>query len=343
MGVSEGAPMTVLFGASHPDRAQALILFGALARSTEAPGYPWAPPADALQEVGELILPYIYTGEDIDTWAPSLADNRDAIAWLSRYRRTGISPDGVGALYAMFAEIDVRDVLPTLRVPTLVLHRHGDRVVNRRAGEWIAQQIPGAQFVDLPGQDHLPWVGDSNAIIEEVREFLTGVRVADEPDRVLATVMFTDIVGSTEQAARLGDARWREVLDAHDEAVRRQLLAYRGHEVKTIGDAFLATFDGPARAIRCAAAIRDATAELGLELRVGVHTGEIEIRGDDITGVAVMIAQRVTALAGTSEILVSSTVKDLVAGSGLVFEPRGPHALKGVPGEWQLFAVLAGI
>jgi class 3 adenylate cyclase len=339
MGISEGAPMSILFAATYPDRTQALVLHGGMARTTEAPDYPWAPPADALVEAAvELLQPILYTGEDIEVWAPSLAEDRQAKDWLARYRRAGISPDGLADFYAMFLDIDVRDVLPTLRVPTLVLHRHGDRVVNWRAGRWMAERIPGARFVRLKGQDHLPWSGDEQ-VVEEVREFLTGARVSAEPDRVLATVMFTDVAASTERAAALGDHRWKELLDAHDAAVRHQLEAFRGREVKMTGDGFLATFDGPARAIRCANAIRTAAAELGLDVRIGLHTGEVEIRGDDIGGLAVHIGQRVSALAEPSEILVSSTVKDLVAGSGIEFDPRGEHELKGVPESWRLFAV----
>jgi class 3 adenylate cyclase len=340
MGVSEGAPMCLLFAATYPERTDALVLCGGMARSTEAPDYPWAPPVDAAVESGlELIVPVAYAGGDIEIWAPSLAEDQQAREWLGRYRRSSVSTDGLIALATMFMEIDVRHVLPTLRVPTLVVHRHGDRAVNRRAGEWMAKQIPGARYVELPGDDHLPWIGDYEAVIEEVREFLTGVRVAEEPDRVLSTVMFTDVVGSTEQATALGDRRWRDVLDAHDGAVREQLRKYRGHEIKTTGDGFLATFDGPARAIRCACAIRDAARDLGLAVRVGVHSGEIELRGDDIAGVAVVIAQRVSAQAQPHEVLVSSTVKDLVAGSGLAFSDRGAHELKGVPDAWRLLAV----
>ena len=313
-----------------------------MARSTEAPDYPWAPPAVAAFESGvELIIPALHTGGDIDIWAPSLADDQQAREWLGRYRRSAVSPEGLLALVNMFLEIDVRHVLPTLRVPTLVLHRHGDRAVNRGAGRFMAEQIPGARYVELPGQDHFPWTGDTDSVIEEIREFLTGVRVAHEPDRVLATVMFTDVVASTERAASLGDRRWRDLLDAHDAAIRHQLATFRGHEVKTIGDGFLATFDGPARAIRCACAIRDAALGLHLDVRVGLHTGEIEIRGDDIGGIAVHTGQRVSALAEPSEIVVSSTVKDLVAGSGIEFEDRGEHQLRGIPGSWRLFAVRA--
>jgi pimeloyl-ACP methyl ester carboxylesterase len=343
MGISEGAPMCILFAATYPERTDALILYGGMARSTEGPDYPWAPPKDALGEsASELIIPLVYSGEDIEIWAPSLADDAPAKEWLGRYRRAAASPDGMQALTTLFLEIDVRHALPTLQVPTLVLHRHGDRVVNRRAGQWMADQIAGARYVELEGPDHLPWAGDADAIVEEVREFLTGERVAAEPDRVLATVMFTDIVSSTQRAAAMGDRRWRDALDAHDAAIRRQLVAFRGREVQTTGDGFLATFDGPARGIRCGRAIVEAALELGMEVRVGLHTGEVEMRGDDIGGVAVHIGQRVSALAQASEIMVSSTVKDLVAGSGIEFESRGEHELKGVPGRWQLFSVKAG-
>jgi class 3 adenylate cyclase len=342
MGISEGAPMCLLFAATYPERTEALVLYGGMARSTEAPDYPWAAPTDALLEsIRDLVMPVAFQAEDLDTWMPSLADDEQIKEWMVRYRRAGVSPDGIRSIYETFLDIDVRDVLPAITVPTLVLHRHGDRVVNWRAAEWMASQIPGARYVELPGQDHIPWAGDTEAVIEEVREFLTGVRVAPEPDRVLATVMFTDVVGSTERASALGDSAWKNLLDAHDAAVRQQLEAFRGREVKTMGDGFLATFDGPARAIRCACAIRNAAAPLGLEVRIGLHAGEIELRGDDIGGVAVHIGQRVSALAGPSEIVVSSTVKDLVAGSGIEFGDRGEHELKGIPGAWRVFAVAA--
>jgi pimeloyl-ACP methyl ester carboxylesterase len=340
MGISEGAPMSVLFAATYPERTEALVLYGGMARATEAPGYPWAPSAEGFAEASEeLLMPLVYTGGDIDAWAPSLDDDAAAREWLGRYRRAAMSPDGIAAVIKMFLEIDVRHVLPTLRVPTLVLHRHGDRVVNWRAAKWMADQIPGAQRVELPGQDHFPWAGDADAIVEEVRAFLTGARVAEEPDRVLATVMFTDVVESTGTAAALGDRRWTDLLDAHDHAIRRELEAFRGREIKTTGDGFLATFDGPARGIRCARAIRAAATDLHIDVRVGLHTGEIELRGDDISGLAVHIGQRVSATAEPGEIVVSSTVKDLVAGSGIEFEDRGEQELKGVPGTWRLFAV----
>ncbi len=340
MGVSEGAPMCLLFAAAHPERTEALVLHGGMARSTEAPDYPWAPPADGLVESAvELIFPVVYEGEDVDIWTPSLADDAQYKSWLARYRRAGVSPDGMQMIYETFLDIDVRDVLPTITVPTLVLHRRGDRVVNRRAAEWMAAQIPGAKYVELPGQDHLPWAGDAEAVTDEIREFVTGVRAGPRTDRVLATVMFTDIVGSTERVVAMGDQRWRDALDVHDRTVRRQLDVFRGREIGTMGDGFLATFDGPARAIHCGRAIRDAAVELGLEERVGLHTGEIELRGDDIGGVAVHIGARVSALAQPSEILVSNTVKDLVAGSGIEFDDRGEHDLKGVPDRWRLHSV----
>jgi class 3 adenylate cyclase/pimeloyl-ACP methyl ester carboxylesterase len=340
MGFSEGVPMSVVFAATYPERTQALVLYGGMARATEAPDYPWAPSAEAFAEATEeLIMPVLYAGGDIDVWAPSLDEDPGAREWLGRYRRNAMSPDGIAAVVEMFLEIDVRHVLPTLHVPTLVLHRHGDRVVNWRASRWIAEQIPGARWIDMPGQDHFPWAGDSEAIVAEVRAFLTGTRVAEEPDRVLATVMFTDVVESTGRAASLGDRRWTELLDAHDDAVRRELTAFRGREIKATGDGFLATFDGPARGIRCAQAIRSAASSLGIDVRVGLHTGEIELRDQDIGGLAVHIGQRVSAAAQPAEIVVSSTVKDLVAGSGIEFADLGERELKGVPGSWRLYAV----
>jgi class 3 adenylate cyclase len=339
MGVSEGAPAAVLFAATYPERVQALVLHGGMARSTWAPDYPWAAPAEALLEATSLIEPVLFTGGDMEIWAPSLADDEQAKAWLGRYRRSAVSPGGLAQMFLLSLEIDVRAVLPTIGVPTLVLHRRGDRVVNRRAGKWMAEQIPGARFVELEGQDHFPWSGDSRAVIDEVEEFLTGARHVVEPDRVLATVLFTDIVGSTERATELGDRAWRLRLDQHDAAVRDLLARHRGREVKTTGDGFLATFDGPARGIRCALELQSALAPLGIEVRAGLHTGEVEVRGEDVGGIAVHIAARVQGAAAPGEVLVSRTVCDLVVGSGIGFVDRGVHHLKGVPGEWQLFAV----
>ncbi|MFL5906256.1 MAG: adenylate/guanylate cyclase domain-containing protein [Solirubrobacterales bacterium] len=340
-GVSEGGPMSILFAATHPERASALVLNGAMARTTEAPDYPWASPADALREAAaEFIAPY--WGQDptgiMELFAPSFAGDPQALELTARQERNAASPAMVQQIFEMFLAIDVREVLPTIHVPTLVLHRRGDRVVNWRAGEDLAAHIPDARYVELEGDDHLPWAGDTEEVIGEVEEFLTGARSVAEPERVLATVMFTDIVGSTERAGELGDARWRELLGAHNEAIRRELARFRGNEVKTLGDGSLATFDGPARAIRCGQAIAEAARELGLEERIGLHCGEVEMMNGDVGGIAVHIAARVGALAGPSEVLVTSTVKDLVAGSDIQFSDRGAKELKGIPDEWSLFA-----
>lgn len=341
IGVSEGAPTCLLFAATYPERTVSLVLFGGMARSTWAPDYPWGTPPDDLIDSGiNLIQPYVFSGDDLEIWAPSIADDDAARRALGRYRRSAISPDGLRALFLMFLDIDVRHVLPSLQVPTLVLHRRGDRVVNRRAGQWMAEQIHGAKYVELAGQDHFPWVGDVDLVLEEVRGFLTGVRAGPEPDRVLATVMFTDIVGSTETVAQVGDSRWHELLDEHDRISRMHVEAQRGRVIKTTGDGTMASFDGPARAIRAAQGIRDALREAGLEVRCGLHTGEVELRGDDIAGIAVVLAQRVSALGEPGEVLVSSTVRDLVAGSGIEFRAHGEHDLKGVPGNWRLFRAL---
>ncbi len=342
-GISEGGPMSVLFAASQPDRVTALVLHGAMGRTTEAPDYPWASPAEALREsAAEFIVPHWGREAEgmVELFAPSIADDPEAVEFTARMERSAASPAMVQQIFEMFLDIDVRDILPTIQVPTLVLHRRGDRVVNRRAGKELAAQIPGARYVELPGIDHLPWAGDAEAVLGEIEEFLTGARSVPEPDRVLATVMFTDIVGSTERAAELGDARWRELLAAHHAAVRRELTRCRGREVKTLGDGYLATFDGPARAIRCGWAIAEAARSLGLEVRIGLHCGEVELMEEDVGGIAVHVAARVGALAAPGEVLVSSTVKDLVAGSGIEFVDQGAKHLRGIPDERHLFAAV---
>ena len=342
-GISEGAPMCALFAATHPERVSALVLYGAMARTTEAPDYPWGSPAEALREAAEVFIAPSWGQEaqgTVEVFAPSLAADPDAVAFAARLERSAASPGMVWQIFEMFLNIDVRAVLPTIHVPTLVLHRRLDRVVNRRAGEDLAARIPGARYVELAGIDHLPWAGDADAVLGEVEEFLTGQRSVPEADRVLATVMFTDIVGSTERAAELGDARWRSLLSAHQDAVRRDLARFRGREVKTLGDGCLATFDGPARAIQCGQALAATARSLGLEVRIGLHTGEVELMGSDVSGIAVHIAARVGALADAGEVLVSSTVKDLVAGSGIPFADRGTRQLKGISDEWRLFAAV---
>jgi len=258
---------------------------------------------------------------------------------LATYFRRSASPGAAAALMRMNTQLDVRDVLPTIQAPTLVLHRADDRDASVEEGRWIAARIPGAKFVELPGAAHILWAENTDVVVDEIEEFLTGVRRGPEPDRVLATVLFTDIVGSTARAAELGDQRWRDLLTSHHAVVRSELARFRGREVKTAGDGFLATFDGPARAIRCACAVRNAVRSLGIEIRAGLHTGECELMGDDVGGIAVHTGARVAASAAPGEVLVSSTVKDLVAGSRLRFADRGTHDLRGVPGEWRLFAV----
>lgn len=341
-GVSEGGPMSILFSATHPERTKALALYGAMARTTEAPDYPWAAPADALREsAAEFIMPHWgREGEwALELFTPSLAGDRQAAEFTARLHRSASSPAMAAQIFEMFLDVDVREILPSVHVPTVVIHRHGDKVVNRRAGSWLADQIPGARYLELPGVDHLPWAGDADAVVGEVEEFLTGVRTTAEPERVLATVMFTDIVGSTERAAGLGDSRWRDLLAAHHASVRGEVARAGGREVKTLGDGLLVTFDGPARAIRCGRAIIDEARSLDLEIRIGIHCGEVELVEGDVGGIAVHIASRIGALAGASEVLVSRTVKDLVAGSGIEFDDRGSRSLKGVPDEWQIFAV----
>ena len=341
LGISEGGPLCALFAATHPERTEALVLYGAMARTTSAPDYPYANDADALLESGrEFIMPYWGQVTDVmvSLFAPSLIDDREAMEWIARMERSSASPGMVTQIFRMFLDMDVREVLPTIRVPALVIHRGQDRVVNRRAGRDLADRIPGARHVELPGIDHLPWVGDSEAVLGEIEEFLTGARSAPEPDRVLATVMFTDIVGSTERALELGDARWRELLSTYQSSTRREIERARGREVKTLGDGCLATFDGPARAIRCGHALVDGARSLGLEMRIGLHSGEVELIGDDVGGIAVHIAARVASLADAGEVLVTSTVKDLVAGSGIAFDDRGAQQLKGIEDEWRLFA-----
>jgi pimeloyl-ACP methyl ester carboxylesterase len=341
LGISEGGPMSVLFAATHPERVTALVLYGAMGRTTEAPDYPWASPAEALREAAaEFIAPS--WGQDaqgtVELFAPSLLHDPETLAFTARMERSAASPAMVQRIFEMFLDIDVRAVLPTIHVPALVLHRRGDRVVSRHAGRELAAQIPGARYVELAGIDHVPWAGDAEAVLGEVEEFLTGSRSVPEPDRVLATVMFTDMVGSTQRAVELGDARWRELLSAHQAAVRRELARFRGREVKTLGDGCLATFDGPARAIRCGGAIAQAARSAGLEVRIGLHSGEVELMDGDVGGIAVHIAARIGALAAAGEVLVSSTVKDLVAGAGIRFVDRGARQLKGISDEWRVFA-----
>jgi len=343
LGVSEGAPMCALFAATYPGRTTAIILFGGYARRLEAPDYPIGSSLEAREAFHEEIARDWGGPVGLDIRAPSrIHDERFRANW-ARYLRMGASPAAVLALTRMNAEIDVRPILGSIRVPTLVVHRSGDRTIPVEAGRYLAEHIPKASLVEVPGDDHLPWIGDPDRVLGEIEEFLTGVRHQAEPDRVLATVLFTDIVGSTKRAAELGDKAWGELLHAHHAVVREQLARYGGHEMGTAGDGFLATFDGPARAARCGLAIASAVRQLGLEIRAGLHTGEVEQTPDGgIRGLAVHIGARIGALAKPGEVLASRTVKDLVVGSGLVFEDRGAATLRGVPDEWQLYTVSGG-
>ena len=340
-GASEGGVMCALFGATYPDRTAALVLYGSYAKGTATADYPQGM---AEQEViDEFVEALTEVWDDagglLNIWAPSASDDPVAQAAFGRYLRTGASPSAVVALTRMNAAVDIRHVLPVIAVPTLVIHRSEDMIVTVEAGRDLGAKIQGAKYVELPSEDHLWFHGDADAILGEVEEFLTGTRGAEIVDRILATVMFTDIVDSTRKAAALGDRRWRDLIGRHDTLMRRELERHRGRAVKTLGDGFLATFDGPARAIRCACSARDALRGLGVEVRAGLHTGECELIGDDLGGIAVNIGARVGSVAGPGEVLVSRTVTDLVAGSGIEFTDRGVHSLKGVPGEWQLYAV----
>jgi len=338
-GISEGGPMCILFAATYPERTVALVTCGTYARRIWSADYPWAPKPEERQQFFDAIEHEWGRELGLDSLAPSVQDDPAIRRWLETYVRRSASPGAALALARMNTQIDVRQVLPTVNVPALILHRTGDKDSKVEEGRYIADHIPGARFMELPGEDHFPWIGDQDSVLDEVEEFLTGVRRAPEPDRVLATVLFTDIVGSTEFAHRLGDRAWTDLLARHHDLVRTQLDRFRGREIDTAGDGFLAGFDGPARAIRCAVAIREALGTLGIDIRAGLHTGEVEVMGDTLAGVAVHTGARVAGLAGAGEVLVSSTVKDLVAGSGIEFEDRGTRQLKGVPGEWRLFAV----
>jgi len=339
-GVSEGGPLCALFAAAHPERTTALVMYGGFATLLGGDDYPWGWSRETLEQgLQTLELMWADAADTLIFWAPSVAADPAVRQWWSRFLRMSASPAAAVALGRMNADIDIRPVLPTIHVPTLVLHRAGDGFVDPGGSRFMASRIPGARYVDLPGADHLPFWEHDEAILGEVEEFLTGVRPLPEPDRILATVLFTDIVGSTEQVAAAGDRRWRDLLETHNFVIRRELGRFHGREVNTAGDGFLAVFDGPARAIRCAQAIGAGVRGLGLQVRAGLHTGECERMGDDIGGIAVHIGARVAAQAGAGEILVSSTVKDLVAGARIAFQDRGEHALKGVPGRWRLFAV----
>jgi class 3 adenylate cyclase len=339
---SEGGNLATLFAATRPDRTIALVTAGIFAKRIWSPDYPWAPtPEQRARDIEATERDWGGIASMADL-APSVAGDPAIARRIAAYFRRSASPGAAAALLRMNSQIDIRGILPTITVPTLVMHRTGDRDSNVEEGRWIAGQIPGARFLELAGEDHIPWVGDQDTLLDAVEHFLTGSIPARAVDRVLATVLFVDIVGSTQRAAALGDARWTELLDSFFTTVRRELERHRGRLVDTAGDGMLATFDGPARAVRCAFAIQAAVRPLGLEIRAGVHTGEIELGHEGVKGIAVHIGARVAAQAGDGEVWTSSIVRDLVPGSGLVFEDRGVHTLKGVPDQWRLFEVAGG-
>jgi class 3 adenylate cyclase len=341
MGVSEGGPLSLLFAATYPQRTRALVLAGAEVKEERTEDWPWGEATRA--EMDEFLIPANVVqrwgkGLALDVYIPSRASDEELRAWLGRLQVQSASPTDAIAFMRMAFDIDVRHVVPTIKTPTLIVHRTGDRVCHVENARFLARYIAGAKYVELPGEDHSIWTG-GDEIVDEIQEFLTGVREPAEPDRVLATVLFTDIVGSTERARELGDRRWRDLVDEHHAAVRRELERFRGREVDTAGDGFFATFDGPARGIRCGRAIVDAVRGVGLDVRAGLHTGEVELAGEAVRGIAVHTGARVAGEAGPGEVLVSQTVKDLVAGSGIEFQDRGSHELKGIPGDWRLYAV----
>jgi pimeloyl-ACP methyl ester carboxylesterase/class 3 adenylate cyclase len=345
LGFSDAGALCAMFAAVHPERVSALILYATAARGTVAPDYPWQWSEDEwheyLAEVGSGWGTPAYAEQSLAFFNPSLVGDERQLAWWGRHQRLSASPGAMLAQELVFREMDIRRMLPAIGVPTLVLHRTDDAIEPVEQGRYIADAIHGAQHVELPGRDHFPWAGDQAALVSEVQHFLSDVRAEDDSsfNRVLATVLFTDIADSTARSASMGDRDWGDVRQQHDRQARGQLARFRGREVKSLGDGFLAVFDGPARAVRCAEAISASVTRLGIEVRAGLHTGEVELEGNDVAGIAVAIGARIGALAAPGEVLVSSTVKDLVVGSGLSFADRGVHPLKGVPDEWRLYAL----
>jgi class 3 adenylate cyclase len=340
VGASEGGPLAMLFAAAHPNRTSRLILMGAEVRERKDDDWPWGDGTDEEFEEGMALLrgQWGQPGDGfMEVFAPSQESTQWLADWSARLQVNANTPGGAEAFFRMAFDIDVRDIAKSIQTPTLILHSVGDQVCHVENGRFLAREIPNSRYVELDGADHLPWFMPDPAL-SEIQEFLTGYRVSETPDRVLATVLLTDVVESTDTAAVLGDRRWREILETHNDIARSEIIRFRGKEVNTTGDGFLATFDGPARAIQCAHEVGRRTQPLGIEVRAGIHTGEVERIGDDIAGIAVHIASRIMAMANTGEVLTSSTVRDLVAGSGLEFEDRGTHQLRGVPGDWQILA-----
>jgi pimeloyl-ACP methyl ester carboxylesterase len=338
-GTSEGGNMSTLFAATYPERTEALVLYGCFAKRLWAPDYPWAATREELDRELTAISEQWGGPFDLQNAAPSLALDEEAREWFAAYLRYSASPKAAISIWDWNAELDVRNILPAIHVPTLVLHRRGDRWQKVEDGRYLAEHIPGAKYVELPGDDHVIWSGDQAQLLDEIEEFLTGIRPPPPSERVFLTVLFTDIAGSTSIATEIGDHRWKELLQRHDNEVRKELRRHRGIEVKTTGDGFLAAFDGPTRAIQCATAIRERIAQIGLDVRVAIHTGECEKRGEDLSGISVHLASRMLDQAQPGEILLSRTVKDLVVGSDIALERRGVATLRDVPGSWELFCV----
>src|SRR3990172_13278 len=341
-GVSEGATFAALFAATYPGRTRALITYAALIRMMWAPDWTCGITPDFFSAFQTWAVDHWgQEGSRLGDLEPELAADPSYPEWWARYQRLSASPGMVKALLEMNGQIDIRHVLPTISAPTLILHRQNDLIVNIEQSRYMARVVPGSRYVELPGQAHVPFMVAAEDVLHEIEEFLTGTRSGPDLDRVLATVLYTDIVGSTDRLASVGDRRWVDLLDAHNELAKREISRFRGRTIKSTGDGFLAIFDGPGRAVRCAQSIGAEIRKLGIEMKAGLHCGECELLGDDVGGIAVHIAARVVAQARPGEVLVSSTVKDLVAGSGLEFEQRGSHTLKGVPDEWELFAAKA--
>ena len=340
IGFNESGSLCALTAATHPDRVSGLVLYGSFAATVRQEDYPWAPTPEERNEQIAFMLEHWGSEDFAFILNPASHSDPSFRVWAGRWQRNSVTRDALPAAYDVLARTDVRHVLPLIRVPTLVLHRRDDPLVIVDNGRYLAEKIPSATYVELEGEHHIPFLGDWETIVEEVEEFLTGGRSQREPDRVLATILFTDIVGSTEKASELGDSAWKDLLDRHDAIVRTELARANGRLVKSVGDGVLATFDGPARAIRCACRIRERISELGLQTRAGLHTGEVEMRGEDVGGIAVHICARVAERAAAGELLVSGAVPSLVAGSGIEFEEAEETELRGVPGRWRMYRAL---
>jgi class 3 adenylate cyclase len=341
-GASEGGPMAALFAATYPERCHSLILYAMPPRWLRADDYPEGRPPEIADAYGKAWIEGWGTGASLAVLAPSLAHDERFRRWWGKFERNSVRPSAVAPIIEQIKQMDVRPVLPAVRVPTLILHRRGDRLIDVSNGRYLASHIPEAKYVEMTGDDHMYFAGDADGLLDEIEEFVTGSRGAYDAAQVLATVMFTDIVASTEHAARLGDRRWQELITDHDRITKARVDDYRGRMIRTTGDGVFAAFDGPARAIRCALSVVEAAHRLSLDVRAGVHTGECQLAGDDLAGVTVHIGARIADLAQPNQVVVSGTVRDLVVGSNLAFDYIGSEALQGVPGEWRLFLVAGG-